>query len=239
MSRVDVIRGLFEQISYKNANSKPIFFQTSLNSYAAHDKFLFIKVPDLRKIAKQFKDLSISEIKCFIISEYNEERLFALIVLVNQFNLKEYNKKKEIFDFYIENIDFVNNWNLVDSSAYQLIGNYCFHNIDLITEVIYSFARSDDLWKKRISIVSTFYFIKKSNFIHTVNIIEILMDDSHHLIQKAIGWMLREIGKKDKDFLVEYLNKNANLLSRISLRYSIEKFSDEERKFFLSIGKDI
>ena len=179
-----------------------------------------------RKLAKKYSKLSLDEIDSLLNSLIHEYRLVALLILVDKYN----NDKKNIYDFYFKNVSRVNNWDLVDLTAPKIVGDYLS---DKDRNVLYSLAKSPNLWEKRISIVSTFAFIRNNEFSDTLNISEILLNDKHDLIHKAVGWMLREVGKKDEKVLCSFLDKYSKLMPRTMLRYSIEKFSDEKKKYYM------
>ncbi len=203
------------------------FFKTGKGEYGEGDKFLGMRVGTIRKAAKEYKDLPLEDVEKLLQGEYHEFRLAALFILVDQF--EKYPRK--VVSTYLKNTKYVNNWDLVDSSAHKILGRY-LENRDRKT--LYKLANSKDLWEKRISIISCFWFIKDSDFEDALKISEILLHDSHDLIHKAVGWVLREIGKKDQDVEEEFLKKYHQEMPRTMLRYSIEKFSDERRKFYMS-----
>ena len=209
-----------------------IFFKTGVGEYAEHDKFIGISVPNLRKIAKSFADLPFAEIQDFIKSPINEERLLALFILVGQYKTGDDKLKDKIYHFYIANLNYVNNWNLVDASAHLIIGDYLFEKDK---KLLLDLAESENLWERRIAIISTLWFIRQNHFDWTIKIATILLNDKQDLIHKAVGWMLREVGKKDKTLLIDFLNQHASNMPRTMLRYSIEKFSVSERKDFLNL----
>src|SRR3989344_7051500 len=169
------------------------FFKTGPGEYGEGDIFLGIIVPETRKLAKKYNALPFSDIQRLINSKIHEERLLGFLILVNNFENGNDGKKKEVFDFYIRNAEKANNWDLVDLSADKITGVYLLKRNK---SILYKFARSKNVWKKRISIISTFRFIKNNSFEDTINISEILLRDKHDLIRKAIGWMLREVGKR-------------------------------------------
>jgi 3-methyladenine DNA glycosylase AlkD len=208
------------------------FFKTGPGDYAEFDKFLGIKTPVLRKVAKEYKDLPFQVIKAFLSSEFNEERLFALIVLVIQYKKADLLTKESIYQFYLNNIAYINNWNLVDNSAHYIIGAHLW-NKDC--SVLFRLASSKNLWERRISIVATWYFIKQQDFEYTISISKLLINDKEDLIHKACGWMLREVGKQSEAALMSFLNYHASFMPRTMLRYSIEKFPDLLRKNYLLI----
>lgn len=216
----------------KNTNSNTtIFFKTGPGEYAEHDQFIGVPVPSLRSIAKDFSTLSLAEIQCLLESTINEERLLALIILVSQYQKSDHQRREMIYQFYIQNVNHVNNWNLVDASAHLIIGAHLF---DKNKKLLLTFAKSDNMWKRRIAVVSTWAFIRKNDLEWTFKISTLLMKDTHDLIHKAVGWMLREAGKRDITQLKAYLDQFAQQMPRTMLRYSIEKLTASERKKYLS-----
>lgn len=218
----------------KNADSERAknqmnFFKTEKGSYGYGDVFLGIKVPEQRKIAKEFYDLSFEDLQKLLDSQIHEERLVALIILCARYEKEKINRKK-IFDFYIKNSKRINNWDLVDVSAPRISGRYL---LDKPRKRLHEFSKSDNLWEKRISIVSTYAFIRESQFDDTLKIAENLLRDPHDLIHKAVGWMLREVGKKNQKILENFLKKHSKVMPRTMLRYSIEKFPGKLRQFYM------
>ena len=171
------------------------FFKTGKGEYGEGDVFLGITVPIQRKIAKEFKEIDYKEIQELIESKIHEKRLIGILILIEKFKNSEEKEKKQIFEFYIKNSKNVNNWDLVDLSAEHIVGDYLF---DKPKDILYSLAKSENLWQRRISIVSTFAFIRKGELKDTLKIANILINDKQELIHKAVGWMLREVGKKDE-----------------------------------------
>jgi len=206
------------------------FFKTGKGDYGEADIFYGIKVPVQRGIAKLFKDLSLIDLKELINSKVHEERLIAAFILIDQFKGGDHKKKKVIYDFYLKNRKGINNWDLVDLSAPKIVGAYL---IDKEKDLLYKFARSEDLWEKRISIISTQAFIREHYFEDTLKISEILLNDKHDLIHKAVGWMLREVGNRDLKTEEEFLQKHYKTMPRTMLRYAIEKFPEIKRKSYL------
>ena len=206
------------------------YFKTGKGEYAEGDKFLGIRVPALRKIAKKHRNISIDEASEFVKSQFHEERLFSLLMLVELFKKADDKDKKRIYTVYLSNTRFINNWDLVDVSAGHIVGAY------LLTrdkKPIYVLARSENIWERRISIMSTSYYINNNNFTDTLNIAEMLLGDEEDLIHKAVGWMLREIGKRDCELEERFLGKYYKSMPRTMLRYAIEKFPEEKRKGYL------
>ncbi|WP_322498211.1 DNA alkylation repair protein [Candidatus Cyrtobacter comes] len=202
-----------------------IFFKTGPGDYAQHDRFIGITVPTLRKIAKSFLNLAMQDLGLLIQSTINEERLLALIILTGQYNIGTSEQKEEIYQFYRTNIGHINNWNLVDSSAHLIIGAHLFErDRDFLEEL----AGSQNLWERRAAIVATWYFIRKSELGWTFKIAKLLQNDSHDLIHKAVGWTLREAGKKDEARLIAFLCDHAHQMPKTMLRYAMERLSQKE-----------
>jgi 3-methyladenine DNA glycosylase AlkD len=208
------------------------FFKTQKGQYGEGDVFWGITVPEQRKIAQQFKHISLSQIQELLNDQIHECRLTGLLILIEKYNSAEEKEQEKIFKLYLKNYQNINNWDLVDLSAPKILGDYLLNKDRTI---LYDLAKSNNLWKKRIAIVSTYAFIKNKDLEDTFKIAKILLNDSHDLIQKAVGWMLREAGKRNKEKEVEFLKKYALKMPRMMLRYSIEKFSGPERKKFLSL----
>ena len=214
----------------KRAESNAWFFKTGKGEYGEGDVFLGVTVPDTRKVAKQFLDLKLSELKKSFSSKFHEERLCVLLILVEKFAKASEKEQKQIFDFYLKNTKYVNNWDLVDLSAPKIVGEYLLNKDK---KLLFSLADSNSLWERRIAIVSTFTFIKNNSLEETFSLSKKLLGDKHDLMHKAVGWMLREAGKRDKQALVKFLENHKSKMPRTMLRYAIEKFSEKERKEFL------
>ena len=206
------------------------FFKTGPGQYGEGDVFIGIKVPVLRKLAKEYFDLSLKDIKTILRSKYHEQRLLSLLVLVGQFAQGDQNKKKSIYQLYLENTEFINNWDLVDSSAHLIVGPSL---MDQSKAPLYEMARSDLLWERRIAIMSTFHYIKNDKFNDTLKIAGRLLSDEEDLIHKAVGWMLREIGKRHLPSEETFLMKHYQKMPRTMLRYAIEKFPEPKRQRYL------
>lgn len=207
------------------------FFKTGKGEYGEGDIFLGIKVPVQRTIAKKY-DLDLEEIQKLLNSKIHEERLIGLLILIKKFKKAKKDKLTQrcIFEFYLKNTSNINNWDLVDLSAPKIIGEF-LQKED--TGILRELAKSNDVWERRIAIISTFPFIKKRSFGEALFIAEILMNDKHDLIHKAVGWTLREIGKKNLGVLEIFLNTRYKTLPRTMLRYAIEKFPEDIRKKYL------
>lgn len=207
------------------------FFKTGKGEYAEGDKFIGVTVPDQRKISrKYYKEVSTKDAIILLKSGIHEHRLTALFILILQFDKGDQFKKKEIYDAYLNNTKHINNWDLVDSSAPNIVGCYL---MDKDRSQLYKLARSKDLWEKRIAMLSTFYFIKQKDFDDALKIAEILVNDEHDLIHKAVGWMLREIGNRDLPVEESFLNKYYKSMPRTMLRYSIEKFNKAKKRYYM------
>lgn len=230
MSLTEIRKAISKQKNPTQAVNLQRFFKTGKGEYGEGDIFYGIKVPEQRIIAKQFKDLALYDLKTLILSKVHEERLIAAFILVDQFKSGDEKKKKIIFNFYLKNRKGINNWDLVDLSAPKIVGAYL---IDKEKDLLYKFARSRDLWEKRMSIISTQAFIREHYFDDTLNISEILLSDKHDLIHKAVGWMLREVGNRDMETEEEFLRKHYKKVPRTMLRYAIEKFTEQKRNAYL------
>ncbi len=212
------------------------FFKTGQGQYGEKDIFCGIKVPVLRRLAKQYNNVSLSDIREFLSSPVHEYRFFALILLVNMFVSFVYSDRKKIYNFYMKNRNYINNWDLVDMSAPKIPGQWL---IDNDRAVLYKLARSEILWDRRIAIVSTSFFIQNNQYDDTINIASILLNDNENLIHKAVGWMLREVGKRDIKTEEKFLKQNYDVMPRTMLRYAIEKFPEHLRKYYLKMPRNI
>jgi 3-methyladenine DNA glycosylase AlkD len=208
----------------------PYFFKTGKGQYGEGDKFLGVVVPDTRKIAKKHKSISFDEIAKLLDSEYHECRLCALLILVERFKKAKEDERKEIYDFYLSKTARINNWDLVDLSAKDIVGEYL---TDKDRSVLYRLAESPLLWDQRIAVIATFAFIRRNDHKDILALSEKLLDHKHDLMHKAMGWMLRETGKKDMKVLTGFLDKYHKVMPRTMLRYSIEKLSAEERAHYM------
>ena len=206
------------------------FFKTAPGDYGAGDCFYGIRVPELRKLAKAFSELSLRETEKLLKSPYHEARLVALIILVNQFQHGDEKQRQVIFDSYLGNRCYINNWDLVDVSADKIVGPML---ISRERDLLYTLARSESVWDRRIAIMATFHFIKHGEFDETLKLAALLLDDDHDLIHKAVGWMLREIGKRDQKREECFLLEHYRLMPRTMLRYAIEKFEESRRQRYL------
>lgn len=208
----------------------PKFFKTGKGEYGEGDRFLGVTVPNIRAIAKQHKDISIEEIRELIQSEWHEVRLCALIIMVEKSKKKDEALRKELFNLYLSQTKRINNWDLVDLSCRFIIGEYL---LDKSRDILYHLAQSPLLWDNRIAIVSTYAFIRKGQLEDTYALSDLMMQHPHDLMHKAIGWMLREAGKRNPERLYDYVMSHRADMPRTMLRYAIEKFSPKERAILM------
>lgn len=210
------------------------FFKTGKGEYGEGDIFLGITVPESRKIAQKFKDLDFDSIRSLLKSRIHEERLIALLLLVHNFERGSDEAKNKIFDFYLSHTKYINNWDLVDLSADKIVGEYFAQSGKVSRLILLRLAGSNNLWERRIAIIATFAFVKRGENALTFEIAERLIDDKHDLIQKAVGWMLREVGKHcGQDIEEQFLIRHYKKMGRTALRYAIEHFPEELRKKYL------
>jgi 3-methyladenine DNA glycosylase AlkD len=232
MNAAFILEELLSVASPEKARFLQGFFKTGKGQYAEGDVILGIIVPVTRDIVKRSPELALGEIQVLLDSPYHEARFAGLLFLVKQFKkAKTPQNQKEIYDFYLLNAKKANNWDLVDVTCRDVIGSFLLDKED--RKALYELAKSDNLWEQRIAIVSTWTFIKHRQFDDTLAIAEKLLDHKHDLMHKAVGWMLREVGKKDRQTLVDFLEKHHKKMPRTALRYAIEHFSPEEKVFFM------
>jgi 3-methyladenine DNA glycosylase AlkD len=206
------------------------FFKTSKGEYGEGDQFLGIRVPVLREQAKKFEDMPLKEVQKLLESPFHEERLCALFILVRKFNQDNSDVQTRIYTLYLSNTQSINNWDLVDSSAYHIVGPYLEHRN---RDPLYKLAQSSCLWERRIAIMSTLHFIRNNQFDDALAISLQLLSDPEDLIHKAVGWMLREIGNRDLAIEKAFLREHYPQMPRTMLRYAVEKFPEQERRDYL------
>ncbi len=207
------------------------FFKCGKGEYGAGDKFLGITAPEQRIIVKKYyQAIDICELEKLLKSEFHEARLTALLMLVEKFVKGDEKTRNQIYKLYLKNTKRINNWDLVDLSAPRIVGGYL---LDKDRKILYKLARSKNLWEKRIAVLATFMFIREYDFKEAIKIAEILFDDKHDLIHKAVGWMLREVGNRDLEVEEKFLKKHCKTMPRTMLRYAIEKFPEGKRKYYL------
>lgn len=206
------------------------FFKTGPGEYGEGDVFLGIIVSEQRKIAKKHKELSLPEIQALLNSKIHEYRMTGLFILVSKYKKADLAGKEEIFNFYLKNTKNINNWDLVDLSAPNIVGDFL---LDKDREILYKLVASNSLWERRIAVLATFAFIRESDFDDALKIAEILLKDKHDLIHKAVGWMLREVGKRDETVLEDFLDKHSQNMPRTMLRYAIEKLDRKSKEKYM------
>jgi 3-methyladenine DNA glycosylase AlkD len=220
----------------KRAKALSWFFKTGPGQYGEGDKFIGITVPELRRVAKDFKELPFVELATLLRSSVHEHRFIALKILVLQYERGDAKKKEEVCRFYLKNIKSINNWDLVDTSAPYILGEYLLNKDK---KILYKLVRSKNIWERRISIISTFMLIREGKYNDSLKLAEILLKDKHDLIHKAVGWMLREIGKRSPETEHAFLEKYCGIMPRTMLRYAIEKFPPEKRREYLNRPRTI
>jgi len=246
IATVDNIR---EELEAKSDPSRAAilqkYFKTGQGEYAEGDLFLGVRVPEVRKIASKYRNLELNAVCELLTSLIHEERFLALVIMVNQFSRvggagtsrvtggadgADGARKRHYYQTYMAHLEYINHWDLVDTSAMHIPGAYLF---DRAREPLYELAGSDHLWSRRVAIISTYYFIKRDDFEDTLALAEILLHDPHDLMHKAVGWMLREVGKRDRAVEEEFLARTYREMPRTMLRYAIEKFPEELRQAYL------
>jgi len=222
--------------SYANpekANILQRFFKTGKGEYAEGDRFIGVVVPNIRKVAKQFEDLDLSNVLTLLSSPIHEERLLALLILVRQYARGAAAPQEQIVKAYLANLEYVNNWDLVDSSAQHILGAHLYEKNKTHRAILYRLVSSARLWDRRVAMISTYHFIKHRDFTDTLNLARRLLKDPEDLMHKAVGWMLREVGKQDQRVLEEFLTIHAHEMPRTMLRYAIERFPERKRQVYL------
>lgn len=232
MKYKDVVKEISKYKSPDKAKTSQWFFKTEKGQYGYGDVFVGLTVPEMKKVSKKFWDISLEEVQKLLNSKIHEERYIGLTIMDIKFTKGSDKDKKIIIDLYLKNTKNVNNWDLVDTSAYSILGEYL---LSKKRDILYKFAKSKSLWERRISIIATYTFIKHGEYKDTLAISKLLLNDKEDLIHKAVGWMLREVGKKDEKILKKFLTDNIKDLPRTSLRYAIERFPTSERKSFLNM----
>ena len=231
MSLAKLKKEILEKSSKEKSKIYAKFFKTGKGEYGEGDIFLGLTVPEQRILAGKYTNLVLDDVKKLLESKYHEHRLMGLFILVYKYERSNEKEKAGIKDFYLENKHRGNNWDLVDCIADKILGK---HLIDKDKKVLYELAKSESIWDRRIAIISTFEFIKNGKFEDTLKISKILLKDEHDLIHKAVGWMLREIGKRDLETLEKFLKRHYKKMPRTMLRYAIEKFPEIKRKKYLA-----
>jgi 3-methyladenine DNA glycosylase AlkD len=210
------------------------YFKTAPGEYGAGDQFIGIRVPVLRGLAREFRSLPLGGVTTMLRSRIHEERLLALLMLADAYQRADETGRAAIFGLYLKHLDHINNWDLVDTSAPHIVGR---HLAERSRAVLFRLARSENLWRRRVAMLATFYFIRRDDFADALRLAELLRGDEHDLMHKAVGWMLREIGKRDVAVLKQFLRRHAAFLPRTMLRYAIEKLSERERRLYRRAGQ--
>ncbi len=206
------------------------FFKTGPGEYGEGDIFLGLKVGGSREIAKKYQDLSLKETEKLLHSKIHEERLVALLIFIHKFQTGKEDLKEKIFKLYLKNTKYINNWDLVDLSAHKIVGEYLRNKSK---KILYKLVKSKNIWERRIAVLTTFQFIKNNEFKESLKISKLLLKDEHDLIHKAVGWMLREIGKRDLATEEKFLKTHYKKMPRTMLRYAIEKLPEKKRQDYL------
>ena len=233
MTANDALRQLDALANPEIAAHSQRFFKTGPGEYAEGDQCLGIRVPTIRQLVKTARGIALDEIQTLLTSEWHEARLMAVLLLVDAYKRARTapTERAAIADLYLGHTAFVNNWDLVDSSAHYIVGPHvdALGNLSLLDEL----AASEDLWERRIAIVATFHFIRKNEFMPTLQLAATLRDDPHDLIHKAVGWMLREVGKREQEVEEGFLRQHSSQMPRTMLRYAIERFPEPLRQQYL------
>ncbi|HAA54850.1 MAG TPA: hypothetical protein DCE42_08830, partial [Myxococcales bacterium] len=230
MTLQEIRAALHECADEDDAVALKRFFKTGSGEYGEGDVFIGVRVPATRRVAKQYKNLPLEDTLVLLRSEIHEERLLALILMVNAFKKASSVQQQELYEHYLEHTAYINNWDLVDTSAEHIVGGYLWERS---RKPLYTLVASESLWERRIAIMATFHFIKKGAFDETLKLAEQLLLDTEDLIHKAVGWMLRELGKRDQEVEEVFLREHYQHMPRTMLRYAIEKFPEELRQQYL------
>lgn len=233
MTSLEVQKALRKVATKERAATNAWFFKTGPGQYGEGDVFIGVTVPEGRVIAKHYKDLPLQEIEHLLYSPIHEERLAALHILCLQYDKADSGTQKKLYSFYIKHRARVNNWDLVDTSASCIVGRHLYQNGEW-ESALKKFITSKSLWDRRIAIVCLHYFIKKDIYGPTLTVASMLLNDREDLMHKAVGWMLREVGRRDKNTLLGFLNTYAQTMPRTALRYAVEHFSADERNYYMA-----
>lgn len=229
MKAAEVIKELKSMADPDKAAILQRFFKTGPGQYGEGDIFIGVMVPQSRQVAKKFSQLPLGEVRTLLYSRIHEERLVALLILVRRYSSASGREKEKIVKFYLDHVKQVNNWDLVDLSAPNILGAHLVDSIDR-RRLLYSLAGSENVWERRIAIVATHHFIRNGDFSDTLKITEMLLQDRHNLMHKAAGWMLREVGKRDAAAQQAFLEKHFSVMPRTMLRYAIERLPENKRR---------
>jgi 3-methyladenine DNA glycosylase AlkD len=232
----NIIKDLHSCADVKRAEHNLRFFKTGKGEYGEGDMFLGLNLPQMRELVKRYKKVvDIKDIKNLLNDEYHEVRLCGLMLMVELFRAaKTEERRKEVYDFYMSHLSGINNWDLVDLTAYNIPGAFLYGKNH---KPLFDLAKTKALWKERIAIISTMYFVKRGDFETTIKLAESFLAHKHDLMHKAVGWMLREVGKKDIKTLYDFLDKHAGAMPRTMLRYSLEKLTEDKRKYYMAVPR--
>lgn len=236
MSAAAVVRALRELADPKKAAFLQRYFKTGPGEYGEGDVFLGVTVPNSRRVARQFREISLSQVERLLRSDLHEPRLVALLILVDQYACGGVREKNAIFKLYFANVKFINNWDLIDTSARDIVGAHVYGKNDALLSRL---AKSKKWNERRIAVIATQFFIRRNDFACTLKLARMLLRDDHDLLHKAVGWMLREIGDRDAAALRSFLSSHAHEMPRTMLRYAIEKLSDAERKRWMNAKRTL
>ncbi len=232
MAQMDIAQTLTSLADPDQAANLSRFFKTGPGQYGEGDRFLGIKMPVLRTVAKDYRELPFNDLSNLLQSAMHEHRMVALIILTLQYARGDEQKKKCVYEFYLSNRNGINNWDLVDVTTPRIVGDYLLQHPDERT-VLYQYAREGTLWERRIAITATYSLLRAAQFDDTFAIADILLHDTHDLLHKAVGWMLREVGKRDQDAEEKFLRTRYQTMPRTMLRYAIERFEESKRQQYL------
>lgn len=227
----DIRRTIRAKADPKIAEHSQRFFKTGEGEYGEGDRFLGIRVPVIRKLIKAFRDVPVASILPLVRSRYHEERLFGVLALADRYKRGDEKQRIQVYKRYIEHVDYVNNWDLVDGSAHLIVGPHLQHRS---RKLLYTYAKSKNLWRRRIAIMSTYHYVRQCEFEDTLEIASILLNDTEDLIHKATGWMLREVGNRDRPAEEKFLKQHYRTMPRTMLRYAIERLPERRRKDYLN-----
>lgn len=231
----DIERDLMEAARPDKVEVLASFFKSGCGEYGEGDVFIGVSVPDNRRVARRHLDAGLDDVRRLLQSPVHEVRLCALLVLVEQYRRGDAARRREIYDFYLTVTDRINNWDLVDLSCQYIIGPQLMDGGD--RSVLVMLAASESMWRRRIAVVSTLWMVRHGEVDDAIGICTMLLGDREDLIRKACGWVLREVGKKDKGRLTAFLDRHAGDMSRTTLRYAIERFDRDERMHYMRLGK--
>ena len=230
MTVAEIQRELARLADHRTALSSQRFFKTGHGEYGEGDLFRGIRVPVLRRLARQYRSITLPDTVELLRSPFHEDRLLALFLFVSLYGRGDQVTRAKIYAVYLKNTDFINNWDLVDASAEHIVGDFLWEKD---RQPLYHLAQSSDLWERRIAIMATFHFIKRGEFSETLRLARMLLTDQEDLIHKAVGWMLREVGKRDPLTAKAFLRDNYRGMPRVMLRYAIERYSEADRQRYL------